>query len=189
MEMQLYIPSGIQSKYVELTNSSENPVEDIKHLCQSLVDLYSSNNVKTFWSDVDTLIAHVVMSNHLLNGIDSKALITDVENHELIFADIQSSLTDWVTGSNREQFDSSVSKYYKLTETQKDSLVQTLGVCVALLSEPKDSKKILNADAKHLYEMVQHLKHVQQNKEWIKLRLELVVDMLKESKSANQKAE
>ena len=174
----LYIPDGLKSRYVESGGGSESVEEDINKLCQKLVTLYTSNSMKTFWSPIDLIIGHIVMSNHLLNGLDSQSLIKDIMNHESIFCDIEELLHGWVTQCNRQTFNESVKKFEELSKPQRDALIQAINVCVVLVDEDEQSTKITTDDASRLYDIVKKLRVSQPNKEWIKLRLNLVADML-----------
>lgn len=177
-EHALYIPIGLHDRYTELAGETTTPTVDITKLCQELVGIYTSNSMKTFWSPIDLIIGHIVMSNHLLNGIDSRSLIKDITNHELVFSHIDAFLTECVTQSNRKSFNESVEKFEQLSKPQRDALTEAIKVCIVFIDEPSESTKITTDDARRLYAIVQILKTSQPNDEWIKLRLNLVVDML-----------
>ena len=175
----VFVAPGVLASFAEhLALSSDQALPAIKTQVTELVGVYANQGVKTFWSPADLAVAHVVIGNHLLNGVDSNQLISDVENFEVVFSGIQELFTVFVTERRRSVFNETVTRYMELPPIQKSALEGALNLAISTLDEAADSKQLVSADDRSLYHIAQKVKEQQPQPGWARLRLELVLSVL-----------
>jgi len=177
----VFVAPGVLANFaghLGLDADSEETLLALKTQVAELVHLYARQGMKSFWEPADLSVAHVVIGNHLLNGVDSNQLIMDVENFEVVFSGVQELFTVFVTEKRRSVFNETVAMYKGLPATQKAALEGALHLAISTLDESADSKQLVSQDDRKLYEIAQQVKNQQPQPGWARLRLELVLGML-----------
>jgi hypothetical protein len=144
--------------------------------------MYSANDMQAFWSPQEITAVYVVMCNHLLNRLDSDALIQDCESFEKVYANLEQWSLEWVTEKNRTKFNSTVEQTKELSPKHQKVLYTAVHVMISHLDSSKKTAVVTNDD-KQLAAIIQRVKKQEGKLGWASLRLELVLKLLQKDKT------
>lgn len=176
----LFIADGVVSTFANAigVDNADDAADQLIARVEELVELYRSNSMQTFWSAADLAAAHVIMTNHLLNKLDTDAIINDVETYEVVFNPLPDFFESWVTERKRANFNQSVDNAKQLAENHRHALVGALSVAIDMIKGGVDNVQVLTGDDQALLEIVKHTLSKEEKKGYALVRLNLVLSSL-----------
>lgn len=174
---EIYLSSGTIQDYAIAENCADDVDaravgEKLIAHADHLVSLYSSNNMKAFWSPADKIALHVAVENRLLCQLDAGCAILDVDKYDSVYAFLADWTVGWITETKRAKFNASVDAVIQ-TNPFLSTIVSSLTVITGLLANPNRSEPA-SADDVQLHQIIDNALAQQAKSGWALARLALV---------------